>query len=86
MVRTAIWREVGDWVGFPGGISGKKPKLPANADRLKRHRFDVWVQKVCWRTAWQPTPAFLPGESHRERTLVGYSLWGHTQSDTTEAT
>ena len=33
--------------------------------------------------AWQPTPVFLPGESHGERSLVGYSLWGYTESDMT---
>ena len=37
-----------------------------------------------WRRAWQPTPVFLPGESHGQRSLEGYSLWGH--QDTTEAT
>ena len=31
-----------------------------------------------------PTPVFLPGESHGQRSLVGYSPWGHTDSDTTE--
>ena len=40
----------------------------------------------CWRRKWQPTPAFLPGESHGRRSLVGCSPWGHTESDTTEAT
>ena len=35
---------------------------------------------------WQPTPVFLPGESHGQRSLVGYSPWGHKESDTTEAT
>ena len=39
-----------------------------------------------WRRKWQPTPVFLPGESHGRRSLVGCSPWGHTQSDTTEAT
>ena len=33
---------------------------------------------------WQPTPVFLPGESHGQRSLVGYSPWGHKESDTTE--
>ena len=33
--------------------------------------------------AWQPTPVFLPGESHGERSLVGYSPWGYTESDMT---
>ena len=39
-----------------------------------------------WRRKWQPTPVFLPGESHGWRTLVGCCLWGHTELDTTEAT
>ena len=38
------------------------------------------------RRKWQPTPVFLPGESQRRRSLVGYRLWGRTESDTTEAT
>ena len=39
-----------------------------------------------WRRKWQPTPVLLPGESHGQRGLVGCSPWGHTESDTTEAT
>ena len=39
-----------------------------------------------WRRKWQPTPVFLPGESQGRGSLVGCRLWGHTQSDTTEAT
>ena len=39
-----------------------------------------------WRRKWQPTPVFLPGESHGRRSLVGCRLWGRTESDTTEAT
>ena len=39
-----------------------------------------------WRRKWQPIPVFLPGESQGQRNLVGCSLWGHTESDTTEAT
>ena len=38
------------------------------------------------RRAWQPSPVFLPRESHRQRSLVGYSPWGHKELDTTEAT
>ena len=37
-----------------------------------------------WRRKWQPTPVFLPGESHGQRSLVGYSPWGRTESDMTE--
>ena len=39
-----------------------------------------------WRRAWQPTPVFLPGESHGQRSLAGYSLWGCKKLDVTEAT
>ena len=34
------------------------------------------------RSAWQPTPVLLPGESHGQRSLVGYNLWGHKEPDT----
>ena len=39
-----------------------------------------------WRRKWQPTPVFLPGESQGPGSLVGYRLWGRTESDMTEAT
>ena len=39
---------------------------------------------VAWRRKWQPTSVFLPGESQGQRSLVGYSPWGHKESDTTE--
>ena len=39
-----------------------------------------------WRRKWQPTPMFLPGESQGRGSLVGCHLWGHTESDMTEAT
>ena len=37
-----------------------------------------------WRRKWQPTPVFLPGASHGQRSLVGYCSWGHKESDMTE--
>ena len=51
-----------------------------------RLRFDPRVGKIPWRRAWQPTPVFSPGESPRQKSLVGYSLWGHKELDTIEAT
>ena len=42
--------------------------------------------RVPWRRKWQPTPAFWPGESRGQRSLVGYSPWGCTESDTTDCT
>ena len=58
----------------------------ANTNRPKRHRFDPWVGKIPWRRAQEPIPVFLPGESHGERNLMGYSSWGHKESDMTEET
>ena len=58
-------------LGFPGGASGKEPACQCR--RLKRCWFDPWVGKLPWRKPWQPTPVFLPGESHGQRSLVGYS-------------
>ena len=57
---------------------------PANAGD-KRDGFHPWVRKI-WRRAWQPTPVFLPGESHGQRSLADCSLWGHKESDMPEAT
>ena len=45
---------------------------------------DPWVGKIPWRRKWQPTPVFLPGEFHGQRTLAGYSPWGRKESDMTE--
>ena len=39
-----------------------------------------------WSKKWEPTSVFLPGESHGQRSLAGYSPWGHKESDTTEVT
>jgi len=43
----------------------------------RRCGFDSWVGKTPWRRKWQPTPVFLPGKSQRQRSLAGYSPWGH---------
>ena len=44
--------------------------------QCRRLRFDPWVGKIPWRRAWPPPPLFLPGESHGQRSLVGYSPGG----------
>ena len=46
---------------------------PANSAVIKRHRFNPWVRKTPWSRKWQPTPVFLPGKSHGQRSLAGYS-------------
>ena len=70
--------------GFPCGASGKEPTC-----QLRRHKrcgFDPWVRKRTWRRAWQPTPVFLPIESHGQRILVGYSQQDSKELGMTEAT
>ena len=83
--NDGFWRWLGpDW-GFPGGTSGKEPACQSR--RHKRHGFYPWVGKNPWRRAWQPTPVFLPGESHGQRSLVGHSPWGVSMElDTTKVT
>ena len=57
--------------GLPGDANDKE--YVCQCRRHKSCRFDPWVGKIPWRRAWQPTPVFLPGESHGQRSLVGYS-------------
>ena len=69
-------------MGFLKWLSGKE-----SACRCKRHRrrrFDPWVGKIPWRRVWQPTPVFLPEESHGKRSLAGSSSQGRKESDTVE--
>ena len=68
--------------GFPGVPSGKEPTCQCR--RCKRRGFDPWAWEIPWRRAWQRSPVFLPGESHRQRSLEGYNPWGRKESDTTE--
>jgi len=58
-------------MGFPGGTNGKESVCQCMG--CEGHGFDLWVGKIPWKRAWQPTPVLLPGESHGQRSLVGYS-------------
>ena len=60
--------------GFPHG-SGVK-NLPASAGDRETWVWS-WVRKIPWRRKWQPTPVFLPGNFHGQRSLADYSPWGH---------
>ena len=57
---------------FPVGTSGKDPACQCM--RCKRRGFDPWVGKIPWRRSWQPTPVFLPGDSHGQRSLAGSTV------------
>ena len=66
-------------IGLSRWCSGKE-----SACQCRRHGFHPWVGKIPWRRKWQPAPVFLPGESHGQRSLAGYSPGGHQESNTTE--
>ena len=59
-------------VGLPWWLSGKSICL-----QCRRPRFDSWVGNISWEKKLQPTPVFLPGKSHGQRSLLGYSPWGY---------
>ena len=55
-----------------------------NLPAMLETQFNPWVMKIPWRRQWQPTLVFLPGKLCGQRSPVGYSPWGHKESDTTE--
>ena len=57
---------------FPKWLSSKKICL-----QCRRQGSNPWVRKMPWKRKWQPTPVFSPGEFHGQRSLVGFSPWGH---------
>ena len=52
--------------------------------QCRRPGFNVWIGKITCRKEWQPTPVFLPREFHGQRSLAGYSPWGHKEFNMTE--
>ena len=69
-------------VELPRWCSDKKSTCQCR--RCKRHRFDPWVGKIPGSRKWQPPPLGLLGKFHGQRSLVGYSPWGHKESYMTE--
>ena len=68
--------------GLPRWLNGKKSACQCRSYR--RCRFDLWVWKIHWGRKWHPTPVFLPGKSHGQRSLEGYSPQGCKESEMTE--
>ena len=66
-------------MGFPSDSDAKESAC--NAGELG---FDLWVGKIPWRREWPPTPVFLPGGFHGQRSLASYSPQGHKESNMTE--
>ena len=89
------------WHTDPSGHPGKSGAYPFSFEaslvaQLVENlpaMWETWVrslggipEKIPWRRKWLPIPVFLPGESHGQRSLVGYSPWGQKELDTTEVT
>ena len=80
VAESRTW--LSDWTeGFPRWHSDKESAWQC---RRHRFRFNSWVKEMPWRRKWQPTPVFFSEKSHGQRSLAGYSLWGHKQLGMTE--
>ena len=66
-------------VSFPG-----RPDSKESVCNAERPKFDPWFRNITWRRKRQPTPVFLAGEFHGQRSLAGYSPWGRKELDTGE--
>ena len=83
--RHPLYHQLSHWwaplwdQGFPGDSASKE-----SACQSRRCGFHPWVGKIPRRRKWLPTPVFLSGESHVQRSLAGYTVHGVAQSDTTE--
>ena len=59
-------------------------QMVKNPPATQRSGFNPWIGKIPWKREWLPNPLFLPGEFHGQRSLAGYSPWGHKESNMTE--
>ena len=81
LIHGNVWQRLLQYCKVVSLKLKNKKNLPAKTHR--RCRFDSWVGKIPWRRKWQSTPVVMPGKSHGQRSLAGYSLWGLKESDTT---
>ena len=77
---TLAWKI--PWTEEPGGLQSMESLRVGHDSATSLSLFTF----MHWRRKWQPAPVFLPGESQGQGSLVGYRLWGRTESDTTEVT
>ena len=70
--KTQKWPQIQSPKNFPRGSEGKESSQNAGG---AKGGFDPWVRKISWRRKWEPTPGFLPGESHGQRSLMVCCPW-----------
>ena len=83
---SGLGRSSGEGISYPLQYSwaSQVAQIAKNLPKCRRTGFDPWVRKIPWKRSWQPTLVFLPGESHGQRSLAGYSSWGHKELESTE--
>ena len=74
MLWVEDWMKCSQRLGFGDSVESDSLTLGGLCRRLG---FNPWVRKFPWSRKWQPTPVFWPGKLHGQRSLVGYSPWGH---------
>ena len=72
--KILVWQLLISFMGFPGGSDGKD-----SACSVGDQSSSPGLEKISWMRKWQPFSVFLPGKSHGQRSLVGYSPWGHKE-------
>ena len=82
--RTWLSLSHGNSLFWTSLMAQGSPDGKSLCQQCRRPYLDPWIGKIPWRRKWQPTPVLLPGKSHGQRSLIGYSPWGHKESDTTE--
>ena len=92
-VHGVLQARILEWVAMPSSRGSSHPRdrtcmswVSCIGRKILYHwaEFNPWVGKIPWRRKREPTPVLLPGKSNGQRSLVGYSPWGHKESDTTE--
>ena len=83
LARCLAWWEVTEHSTVPGTGYSQQSYMASLVLQIMFHFMSV-TQELAWRRQWQPTPVLLPGKSHGQRSLVGCSPWGRTESDMTE--
>ena len=76
--NTKTLSELPGWASLVAQLVENQPAMQETTCRFK-----PWVRKIPWRRKWKPTPVFLPGKSHGQRSVAGYSPWGCKKSDMT---
>ena len=80
--RLLLWWKSGD--NWKIHIQNREANLVVQIVKNLPAMLDPWIRKIPWRSKCLPTPVFLPGESHGQKSLVDYSPWGRKESDMTE--